>query len=156
MDNDSKKIKLTKTRQAFAELGNHLISVSGVTYNENDDRSNYLQFKITVGAIAKQIDDASKKWVDEAKKKFNITDEFTKELLEMDAELEKAENPEDVKEIEEKYKDAREEEAKFAEKFVEFNNEVVSLEVDSVSLGLIPLNINGAYLNIIKDVIVEV
>ena len=155
-------MELRMTRVKAAELANNLILCSSVTFNEADNRKDYQEFKRLCGRIANYLEQVIDGWNGTIRRRLKVTDEFSKSLVEMDeeyrqfAESPDAGNEEKLKELDEKYADLKAKEREISEAFTEFNNEEVTFSIPSgISYDIVPLNLNGAYLDVISPVMIK-
>jgi hypothetical protein len=129
------------------------VALSGVTVNELDNRETYLKWKMYCGAISAQFTDLVQAWNDEAIAEFAIPDDVIKSLQAYTKAVQKAEgNVKLIEKLNEKYGDALVIEEETRKKLDEAFNVEVEVEIDGLfPKEEVPLNVNGAYLNEIKE-----
>ena len=149
-------MELKMTRVKAAELANNLVLCSGVTFNEKDNRKDYQLFKRLCGRISNFLQEVINGWNGQIRRQLGITDEFSKSLVEMDNAYSEASSDEAIAELDEKYADLKKKEKELSDSFKKHNDEEVTFNIPcGISYDIVPLNINGAYLDIISPVMIN-
>ena len=152
---------MKKTKREFAELANHVIQCGSVTFNEADDKKDYNEFKLFCGKISNDITKIALVWNDEAESKFKLNEDILDELECFGIELEEVKKVHDKKKrkalrkaLKLKFGKALKKEVETVDALCAFFSSEEELEFETFPLSKIPLNINGAYLDVIRDLLV--
>lgn len=147
---------LSRKKHEFAELVEIFTLLGSVTFNESDDRAKFTEWKLWCGYISNLLTDRVKEWNNEALERCKMPDDLKKRLNSFYNAVEKnKDNLKVVDSLEEKYKSDLEEEQRYVKMLDDVFSEDAEFEVDKPwPKSDLPLNINGAYLDMIKEVLV--
>jgi hypothetical protein len=148
-------ITIEMKRKEIAELGGIILQCGSVSYNEHDNRSNYFSFKKKCGVILNEINEYSHKWNDEAIEKFKIPEDLMKKLEEYDKKASNCKSEEELIKLQADNEELLKEEEKYGKMLESYHGQVVSVSLTSIPEAIVPLNINGPYLNKIECLIGE-
>ena len=144
-------MKLVRSKKDWAELVEVFTQLGSVTFNEADSRVDYRAWKMWCGEIANKLTDQVMAWNQDALERCKLPDDLRADLNILYGKLEKA-NPKRRLELERKHGKLLAEEKKYADKLDELWASDAEFEVPcQFAIGNVPLNVNGSYMNLIKE-----